>query len=91
MPGTLQSSVLTQVASSVSTLLPATPGGLGPKQALLVVLLDGTASRANVVTFSIGSELATTILNVGLGIACMIAMIGGLRIRAALSEARRAG
>jgi uncharacterized membrane protein YbhN (UPF0104 family) len=89
VPGTIQSSVLVQVASSVSTLLPATPGGLGPKQALLVVLLDGTASRANVVTFSIGTEIATTLLNVALGIACLIAMLGGLRIRSALADARR--
>jgi uncharacterized membrane protein YbhN (UPF0104 family) len=89
VPGTLSSSVLVQVASSVSTVLPVTPGGLGPKQALLVVLLDGAASRANVVTFSIGTELASTLLNVGLGIACLTAMFGGFRIRAALADARR--
>ena len=89
VPGTLQSSILVQVASSVSTLLPATPGGLGPKQALLAVLLDGSASRANVVTFSIGTELASTVLNVALGVGCLVVMLGGFRIRSALAEARR--
>jgi uncharacterized membrane protein YbhN (UPF0104 family) len=91
VPPSLTAVVLVQVASSVATSMPATPGGLGPKQALLVVVLGDAAARADVLAFSVGMELSILVFNLVLGIVCMALMLGGLRFRRALREARRAG
>jgi uncharacterized membrane protein YbhN (UPF0104 family) len=89
VPPTPSATVLVQVASSVATSMPATPGGLGPKQALLVVVLGDAAARADVLAFSVGMELSILIFNVVLGVVCMALMLGGLRFRRAIREARR--
>lgn len=83
--------MLVQVASSAATSLPATPGGLGPKQALLVVLLAGEAAREDVLAFSVGMELTTLAVNVVIGLAAMSLMVGGLHVRRAIAEARNGG
>ncbi|MFN8122901.1 MAG: lysylphosphatidylglycerol synthase domain-containing protein [Thermoleophilia bacterium] len=87
----LSAAVLVQVASSAATSLPATPGGLGPKQALLVVLLAGEAAREDVLAFSVGMELTTLAVNVVIGLAAMSLMVGGLHVRRAIAEARNGG
>ncbi len=89
VPATLHNALLVQVASSVGTLLPATPGGLGPKQALIVILLAGTASRGDLLAFSVGIEAVMLVVNVVLGLLCMASMIGSLRMRDAVRTARR--
>lgn len=89
VPGSLEAAVLVQVAGSLATLLPATPGGLGPTQALLVVLLAGTASRADVLAFSVGMELSLLVLNVALAVSAVALMSGnGLRLRDVIDDAR---
>jgi hypothetical protein len=80
---------LIQVASSVATLLPATPGGVGPKQALLVLMLSGEAARADVLAFSVGQEVATTVVAVVVGFTSLALMLGGLRFRRGLAAARQ--
>lgn len=87
----LEAALLVQVASSAATSLPATPGGLGPKQALLVILLAGEAARGEVLAFSVGMEATTLVVNVLLGLLAMSLMLGGLRIRHAIAEARNGG
>ena len=54
-------------AGSVAAVLPAAPGGLGPKQALLVWLLAGAAPPATVVWFGVGSAVLIAFVNVLLG------------------------
>ena len=89
VPATLQNALLVQVAGSVGTLLPATPGGLGPKQAMIVILLAGAASRVDLLAFSVGIEFVMLVVNVVLGLVCMASMIGSLRMRDAVRTARR--
>jgi uncharacterized membrane protein YbhN (UPF0104 family) len=89
VPATLHNALLVQVASSVGTLLPATPGGLGPKQALIVILLAGEASRGDLLAFSVGIEAVMLVVNVVLGLLCLASMIGSLRVGDAVRTARR--
>jgi len=84
----LESALLVQVASSAATSLPATPGGLGPKQALLVVLLAGEAARTDVLAFSVGMEMTSLVTNLVLGAAALALMLGGLRFRRVIADAR---
>lgn len=88
VPGSLEAALAVQVASSLATLLPATPGGLGPKQALLVAMLAGEAARVDVLAFSVGMELATVAFTATLGFACMAVMLRGGGLRRAAAEAR---
>jgi uncharacterized protein (TIRG00374 family) len=88
VPGSLENALLVQVAGSLGALFPATPGGLGPTQALLVVLLAGEAGRTDILAFSAGMELTLVILNVGLGLACVALMLRNLRFRKAMADAR---
>jgi uncharacterized membrane protein YbhN (UPF0104 family) len=84
----LREALLVQVASSVATLVPATPGGLGPRQALLVLLLGGAAPKGDLLAFSVGMELAVTALNVTVGVVCLAVLTRGLRFRDTLRRAR---
>lgn len=89
VPATIHNALLVQVATSIGTLLPATPGGLGPKQALIVILLAGTATRGDLLAFSVGIEFVMLAVNVVLGLLCMASMIGSLRVGDAVRSARR--
>lgn len=87
VPASLQSALIVQVAGSLGGLFPATPGGLGPKQALLVVMLAGTAGRTDVLAFSAGMELTLLAVNLVLGLTCMALMVRTLRLGRAISQA----
>lgn len=88
VPATLQNALLVQVAASLGSLFPATPGGLGPKQALLVVMLAGTAGRTDVLAFSAGMEITLLVANAVLGLTCLALMLRNLRFRQAIAQAR---
>ena len=87
---TLTNALLVQAAGSLSTLVPATPGGLGPRQALLIVLLAGAASPGAVLAFGVGLELALTVWNVLIGFSCLALLMRGTGIRGLLRGARDA-
>lgn len=91
VPGSLRNALIVQVAGSLGSLLPATPGGLGPKQALLVVMLAGEAGRTDVLAFSAGMELSLLVANVALGAVCLALMLRNLHFRRAIAEARAGG
>ena len=93
VPGSLENALIVQVAGSLGSLFPATPGGLGPTQALLVVMLAGEAGRTGILAFSAGMELTLLIVNVTLGVVCMALILRNLRFRKAIADARadRAG
>jgi uncharacterized membrane protein YbhN (UPF0104 family) len=76
--GQMNHAALALLAGSVTTLVPLTPGGVGTQQALLVVLLAGVAAPAAVLSFSLGTQLVITVVNVTLGGACMAFMLGGV-------------
>ena len=62
-------------ANSVATLMPFTPGGVGPQQALLVYMFDGVASRSAVLSFSVGMQVAITVTTGLVGFACIAVML----------------
>ena len=76
------------VAGSLGGLFPATPGGLGPKQALLVVMLAGEAGRTDILAFSAGMELTLVAVNAVLGLACLALILRDVRFMRAIRQAR---
>jgi glycosyltransferase 2 family protein len=90
VPATFRNALLVIVVQAAATSLPLTPGGLGPKQALLVVLLAGEAARGTLLAFSVGMELAILAFNLALGLGCMAVMLKGFHFRQAIAEARAA-
>jgi uncharacterized membrane protein YbhN (UPF0104 family) len=88
IPQSLQNALLVLVAGTLGGLFPATPAGLGPKQALAVVVLAGEASRSAVLAFSAGMELTIVVVNVAIGAVCIALIMGSLRWRQVIGEAR---
>jgi uncharacterized membrane protein YbhN (UPF0104 family) len=89
IPASVTAALTVQVAGSLGGLFPATPGGLGPKQALLVVMLAGEAGRTDVLAFSAGMELTLIVVNAALGLTCLALMLKDLRFMRAIRQARR--
>jgi uncharacterized membrane protein YbhN (UPF0104 family) len=83
---TLHNALLVQVVDSLATLFPATPGGAGTKQGLLVFVFRNKAvSRALLLSFSVGMNIAIVVCNVVLGFAAIALMTRSLswkRLRA---------
>lgn len=69
---TIHNALLAQVVDSLATLFPATPGGAGTKQGLIVFLFRGQAvSTTLLLAFSVGMNIALTIANLLLGLAAI--------------------
>lgn len=85
---TLKNALLVLVVGSVATGLPLTPGGLGPKQALLVTVLGTEGTRSQVLALSVGMELAILLFNLALAVVCLSFMLHGMSIREAIRHAR---
>lgn len=81
LPATLHNALLVQIAQSLSTLLPITPGGAGTEQGLLLYLFRGKAARSAVLSFSVGMHIAIVVLNVALGALAIALMTRSLRFR----------
>lgn len=88
VPATLRNALLIMVVGAVATIMPFTPGGAGPKQALLVVLLAGEAARSDVLALSVGMEIIIAATNVAAGALCMAFIFRGMGIRGAIAHAR---
>src|SRR5205814_4298249 len=64
----IHNALLAQVVDSLATLFPATPGGAGTKQGLIVYLFRGQAiSRSLLLAFSVGMNIAVTVANLVMG------------------------
>lgn len=84
---TLPIAGLVVVASGMSTLVPATPGGAGTQQLLIVVALQQVASATSALSFSIGLQVGVTVVNTLVGLAAVTLVFGTMRpaaIRAGL-------
>jgi uncharacterized protein (TIRG00374 family) len=68
LPATVHNALLVQIAQSLSTLLPITPGGAGTEQGLLLYLFRGKAARSALLSFSVGMHIAIVVVNVVLGL-----------------------
>lgn len=84
---TLHNALLAQSVESLATLFPATPGGAGTKQGLIVYLFRGeTISRSLLLAFSVGMNIALVIVNLVCGliaIGMMARTLSFKRLRAA--------
>jgi uncharacterized membrane protein YbhN (UPF0104 family) len=75
VPAGLPDAALALSAGSIATLMPLTPGGAGPQQALLLYMFSGKASRSAVLSFSVGMQFAVTIATATLGAICITLML----------------
>jgi uncharacterized membrane protein YbhN (UPF0104 family) len=69
--GSLGNVMLVMSVQAVSNIVPFTPGGAGAQQALLVATLEGP-SRAAVLSYSVGVQIAMAAWSVVLGFAAMV-------------------
>ena len=84
IPQTLEHAGLVQVSTSVATLLPITPGGVGTEQAFLLYVLSGVASAAVLLAFSVGAKLTLTLTNVVAGFTAIALTLRTVRYKKAL-------
>lgn len=75
IPADLTDAALALTAGSIATLMPLTPGGVGPQQALLVFMFSGIAARSAVLSFSVGMQAAITVMTAGIGAVCIALML----------------
>jgi uncharacterized membrane protein YbhN (UPF0104 family) len=68
--GSVRNAMLVLGVQVVASVFPFTPGGLGVQQALLLQIF--AANSAYVAAFSVGQEIATTILTTFLGFAALL-------------------
>jgi uncharacterized membrane protein YbhN (UPF0104 family) len=66
--------LLVQVVDSLATLFPATPGGAGTKQGLIVLLFSGEAPRTLILSFSVGMNIALIVANLLIGLTALALM-----------------
>jgi uncharacterized membrane protein YbhN (UPF0104 family) len=85
LPATVHNALLVQVAQSLSTLVPLTPGGIGTEQGLVVYVFTGKASAASVLAFSVGMKVTLLATNVVVGFAAIAVMLRTLHWRRALA------
>jgi uncharacterized membrane protein YbhN (UPF0104 family) len=81
IPATFDTVVAVLVVQGLSTAMPFTPGGAGTQQAVLVFALADVASKSAVLSFSVGMQLATVIVNVAIGFTVILLTFGSLRWR----------
>ncbi len=84
IPQTLEHVGLVQVSTSVATLLPITPAGVGTEQAFLLYALSGVASASVLLAFSVGAKLTLTITNVVAGFTAIVLTLRTVRFKKAL-------
>lgn len=84
LPATVHNALLVQASSSLATIFPFSPGGIGTEQALLLYLLRGTRSRTGLLSFSVGMRVSLTILNALLGFTAIFVMLKTFRFRRAV-------
>ena len=90
IPQTLRNAGLVQVSTSVSTLFPITPAGIGTEQAFLLYVLSGVASASVLLAFSVGAKLTLTLTNVVAGFTAIAVTLRTVRFRKALEAAETA-
>ena len=86
IPQTLENASLVQVSSSVATLFPITPAGVGTEQAFLLYVLNGVASAAVLLAFSVGAKLTLTVTNVVAGFTAIALTLRTVRYKKALQR-----
>jgi uncharacterized membrane protein YbhN (UPF0104 family) len=71
IPGTVANVMLVMSVQAIANIIPFTPGGAGAQQALLVATLHGP-TRAAVLSFSVGTQIAMAAWSIVTGFAAII-------------------
>ena len=79
IPASVPIAGLVIVATGMSTLVPATPGGAGTQQLLVVVALQQVASTTAALSFSIGMQVGVTVVNTLVGLVAITLVFGTMR------------
>jgi uncharacterized membrane protein YbhN (UPF0104 family) len=87
LPATLHNALLVQATTSLATLLPLTPAGIGTEQALLAYVFAGVAPAAHVLSFSVGLKLTIISVNVAAGAIALLLTLRTLRWRRKMEAA----
>ena len=88
IPQSVENVLLAQASMSLATLVPATPGGIGTEQALLVYAFrEVGVARSTLLAFSVGMKLTITVVNVIVGFLAIFLTLGTFRYRSVVSAA----
>jgi uncharacterized membrane protein YbhN (UPF0104 family) len=79
----LRNVLLVQATSSLATLVPISPGGIGTEQALLLYTLRGQATRTSLLAFSVGMKITLTVVNAAVGFSSILLTLRTVRFRRA--------
>jgi uncharacterized membrane protein YbhN (UPF0104 family) len=89
VPQTVRNVLLVQVTTSLATLAPVTPGGIGTEQAFLVYVFGHTVAKTRLLAFSVGMKVILTTVNVVLGFAAIFLTLRTFRFRKVVSRDER--
>lgn len=87
--GSFQTVLLVMSVQAIAGALPFTPGGAGGQQALLVATLEGP-TRAAVLAYSVGQQVAVTVWSIALAFGSLIFVFRARDWRSLLREGREA-
>jgi uncharacterized membrane protein YbhN (UPF0104 family) len=79
--GSFGNVLLVMSVQAIANIVPFTPGGAGAQQALLVIVLAGQASSSSLIAYSVGAQVATTVVNAALGAVSLFLLFGSVRFR----------
>ena len=89
IPQSLENVLLVQVSSSVATLVPLTPAGIGTEQAFLLFVFAGAVSASDLLAFSVGMKLTTVTTNVVVGFTAIALTLRTIRVGRVLDSSKR--
>jgi uncharacterized membrane protein YbhN (UPF0104 family) len=87
LPGTIANVMLVMSVQAIANIIPFTPGGAGAQQALLVATLHGP-TRAAVLSFSVGTQIAMAAWSVVLGFTAILLVFRTTDWRGLIQQAR---
>jgi uncharacterized membrane protein YbhN (UPF0104 family) len=89
IPQSLENVLLVQVSSSIATLIPLTPSGIGTEQAFLLYVFRGAVSASDLLAFSVGMRLTTVTTNVLLGFTAIALTLRTIRVKHAVERSQQ--
>jgi uncharacterized membrane protein YbhN (UPF0104 family) len=87
LEGSIGNVMLVMSVQAIANIVPFTPGGAGAQQALLVATLSGP-SRAAVLSFSVGTQIAMAAWSVALGFGAILLVFRTTDWRGLIRQAR---
>jgi uncharacterized membrane protein YbhN (UPF0104 family) len=89
IPQSLENVLLVQVSSSLATLLPLTPGGLGTEQAFLLYVFQGAVPGSQLLAFSVGMRLLLLSTNIVAGFTAIALTLRTIKVHRAFDGSQR--